>query len=275
MVDDRTQRVADLFDLVAPTYDQVGVDLFQPIAHRLVDLLQPRPGDRAVDLGCGRGALTLPLAHAVGPGGTVLACDVSPAMVEAARQAAAGLPQVTVEHLDAADPGLSPRSADIVAASLVIFFLPDPADALHRWVEALARGGRLGLTTFGAQDEVWKSVDALFDPYLPADMLDARTSGARGPFGSSEATSDLLRSTGLTEVETLVEPLTVSFDDPEMWRRWTMSVGQRRMWGFVPDEERPELFTRATALLEAARGEGGLIRLRQDVRYSVGTAPLS
>ncbi|MDX6276957.1 MAG: hypothetical protein QOJ72_1085 [Nocardioidaceae bacterium] len=275
MVSTRTQQVADLFDLVAPTYDQVGVDLFQPIAQRLVELLHPGPGDRAVDLGCGRGALTIPLAEAVGPDGTVTAGDVSPAMVEAAQQATRHLPQVTVEHLDAGEPDLSSQSADIVAASLVIFFLPEPADALQRWVRLLVPGGRIGLTTFGAQDEVWKSVDALFDPYLPADMLDARTSGARGPFGSSDATSELLRSAGLTAVETLVEPLTVSFDDPEMWRRWTMSVGQRRMWGFVPDSERPELFARAAALLGAARDGVGPIRLRQDVRYSLGTAPLS
>ncbi len=275
VVTSRTQQVAELFDLVAPTYDQVGVDLFQPIAHRLVDLLNPRPGERAVDLGCGRGAVTLPLAQAVGPSGSVVAGDVSNAMVTAAQLATAKLPQVQVKIVDAADPRLPSRSADLVAASLVLFFIPDPATALRRWVELLVPGGRIGLTTFGAQDAVWKSVDALFDPYLPADMLDARTSGARGPFASSEATSELMRTTGLNAVETLVEPLTVSFDDAEMWRRWTMSVGQRRMWSLIPEPEQPALMARAATLLEPARDATGVIRLRQDVRYSVGATPLS
>jgi len=102
MSTDRVQQVAQLFDLVAPTYDQVGVDMFVPIAQRLVQLLAPQAGENAVDLGCGRGAVTLPLAEAVGPSGTVLAGDVSTAMVEATRQATAHLPQVVVEPIDAA-----------------------------------------------------------------------------------------------------------------------------------------------------------------------------
>jgi ubiquinone/menaquinone biosynthesis C-methylase UbiE len=275
MPSERVQQVAQLFDAVAPTYDQVGVDLFGPIAQRLIELLAPQPGEHAVDLGCGRGAVTLPLAEAVGSHGTVVAGDVSTAMVAATRQASAHLPQVRIGELDATDPGLPALSADLVTASLVIFFLPDPADALARWVELLVPGGRIGLTTFGAQDEVWKSVDALFDPYLPAEMLDARTTGARGPFSTSDATDELLSAAGLTSVETVEEPLTVSFDDPEMWRRWTMSVGQRRMWGLVPEAERDELFAQAARLLDSARDAGGVIRLRQDVRYSVGTAPIS
>ncbi len=275
MSTDRVQQVAQLFDLVAPTYDQVGVDMFVPIAQRLVQLLAPQAGENAVDLGCGRGAVTLPLAEAVGPSGTVLAGDVSTAMVEATRQATAHLPQVVVEPIDAAEPNLPAHRADLIAASLVIFFLPDPADALRRWVELLTPNGRLGLTTFGPQDEVWKSVDALFDPYLPAEMLDARTSGARGPFASDDGMVHLMRSAGLPLVENIAETLTVTFDDVEMWQRWTMSVGQRRMWGLVPEIERPEVLARAAMLLETARDEDGLIRLRQGVRYTVGAKVIS
>ena len=48
-----------LWDTLADSYDQVGVDFFAPIAAGLVDALDPRPGERAVDLGCGRGAALL------------------------------------------------------------------------------------------------------------------------------------------------------------------------------------------------------------------------
>ena len=49
-------RVAALFDRVAPTYESVGVPWFEPIADGLVRAVAPQPGERAVDLGCGRGA---------------------------------------------------------------------------------------------------------------------------------------------------------------------------------------------------------------------------
>ena len=76
-------RVADVFDALAPTYDQTGMPFFRPVGARLVELVAPRPGERALDIGCGRGAVTVPLAGAVGADGSVLAVDVSPNMVAA------------------------------------------------------------------------------------------------------------------------------------------------------------------------------------------------
>ena len=63
-VPSRSQQVAGLFDLVADTYDQVGVDFFAPIAKLLIDALAPQPGEDALDVGCGPGAATLLLARA-------------------------------------------------------------------------------------------------------------------------------------------------------------------------------------------------------------------
>ena len=50
-------------------------------------------------------------------------------------------------------------SYDVVASSLVLFFLPDPAAALARWVRLLAPGGRIGLTTFGEEHPVWTALE--------------------------------------------------------------------------------------------------------------------
>ena len=55
--------VAALFDTVADDYDQTGIDFFEPIAAGLVAALDPQPGEPCVDLGCGRGAVTLGLAE--------------------------------------------------------------------------------------------------------------------------------------------------------------------------------------------------------------------
>ncbi|MBC7632338.1 methyltransferase domain-containing protein [Aeromicrobium sp.] len=267
------QQVARLFDELAPTYDHVGVDFFGPMARRLVDLLAPQPGERAIDLGCGRGAVTFALADLVGTTGEVIAGDLSPAMVEATRADTRHLPQVRVFELNASSPPLAPATADIVASAAVIFFLSDPASALSRWIDLLVPGGRLGLTTFGRQDSVWAAVDELFVTYLPPTMLDARTSGTRGPFASADGVDALVSGAGAVAVSTLVEPIDVVFDDVDAWQRWTMSVGQRRMWSCVPDHEKPRLVADAAALLEEARGEDGRLHLRQDVRYTTGRSP--
>src|SRR6476646_6666658 len=85
------QRNARLFDALADTYDAVGGDFFGPIASGLLEALDPRPGESFADLGCGKGALLLPAAQAVGPTGRAVGVDISPGMLSAAREAAEGL----------------------------------------------------------------------------------------------------------------------------------------------------------------------------------------
>ena len=194
---DPVARVRATFEAVADDYDQSGVPFFVPTAEGLVEALGPRPGERVLDIGCGRGAATSLLARAVLPTGAVDAIDLSPAMVEHTRAllAAQGY-DVRAEVMDAGDPDLSPSTYDLIASSLVLFFLPDPAAALARWVSLLAPGGRIGLTTFGQEHAAWSAVNALFRPWLPPAMLDPKAVGPESPFSSDDGMEALLRAAG-------------------------------------------------------------------------------
>ena len=254
--------IVGVFDRAADTYDAVGVPWFGPIADGLVAELAPRPGERALDIGCGRGAVTRPLAQAVGANGTVLAVDLAPQMVAKTAQDFADLPQVSVQVGDAAALDV-PGDWDLIASSLVLFFLPDPAGAATSWVQLLRPGGRLGVTTFGAQDERWKAVDAVFSSYLPPALLDARTSGARGPFASDEGMETLLTDAGLSDVRTATTTVSVTFDDPEQWHAFSWSHGQRAMWEAVPEDQRDAVKAQCVALIDGWTWT-------QQVRYTLG-----
>jgi ubiquinone/menaquinone biosynthesis C-methylase UbiE len=271
----RSQMVAGIFDRVAQQYDRVGVSWFTPIAARLVGELRPRPGERALDIGCGRGAALLPVAEAVAPGGRVTGIDLAPGMIEALRSdvEARGVPGVELQLMDAGDPAFPAASFDLLSASLVLFFLPDPAAALARWRALLVPGGRLGISTFGQQDERWRAVDDVFTPYLSPQMLDARTSGRAGPFASDEGVETLFRVAGLDEVRTTFADVSVVFDDVAQWQDWTWSHGQRAMWEAVPADHRDAVLAEARPRLEAARDDAGQIRLTQQVRYTLGRRP--
>ncbi|HEX2297671.1 MAG TPA: methyltransferase domain-containing protein, partial [Pseudonocardiaceae bacterium] len=56
------------------------------------ELAALRPGDHAVELGCGTGALLAELARAVGSGGRVLGVEPQPEFAEAARRCATAVP---------------------------------------------------------------------------------------------------------------------------------------------------------------------------------------
>ena len=270
---DPVARVRAIFDTVADDYDQTGVPFFAPAAQGLVDALDPQPGARGLDIGCGRGAVTWLLARAVLPSGRLDAVDLSPAMVEHTRSlmATEGL-AVRTAVMDAGDPDLPAASYDVIASSLVLFFLPDPAAALTRWVGLLAPGGRIGLTTFGDSDPVWDRLDALFRPWLPPGMLDPKVVGPDAPFSSDAGMEALLQDAGATDVRTVTRRVDVPWGDVQGWKAFSMSTGQRAMWAMVPAQERDGLESRAAEILQDARDDSGRVVIWQDMRYTLGHA---
>ncbi len=112
-----------------------------------------RPGDRVVEPGCGSGRLTERLAAAVGPGGEVLAFDVSEAMVERAR--GRGLPsharveRATVTAIPAPDAGFD--------QALLLHAFPHfaaRAEALLELARVVRPGGTLWIEHLAARAEV-------------------------------------------------------------------------------------------------------------------------
>lgn len=268
---EQTARVRALFDLVADEYDNVGIPFFGPIAAGLVDAVGVRPGDRALDLGCGRGAASVLLADAVGPAGALTATDLSPAMVEHARAALSGrLANLAVGVGDAGDPDLAAGGFDVVVASLVVFFLPHPDTAVARWVRLLAPGGRLGLSTFGAQSKEWLAMEEALLGFMPA--ADPRTVGPASPFAGDEGVEALLVRGGADGVRTTHRRVGFTFDGFESWLRFSRSVGQRVAWERMGGSDTARILADSERLFASLADAAGRLAVWQDVRYTVGTA---
>jgi ubiquinone/menaquinone biosynthesis C-methylase UbiE len=274
----RSARVAALFDRVADTYENVGVPWFGPIAQGLVRLADPQPGERVLDLGCGRGAALFRLAEAVGESGRVTGIDLSANMIAATRADVSerGLSTVDLHVMDASAPSLPAVGSDpaagydLLVSSLVVFFLPDPLAALTAWRRLLVPPhGRLAISTFGPRDPIWEAVDETFRPYLPPHMLDARTTGAAGPFGSDAGVEALVTAAGYADVRTSGFDVEVVFTDVAEWYAFSWSHGQRAMWEAVPEADRDAVKASATQRLLQARGDDGLIRLGQQIRCTL------
>jgi ubiquinone/menaquinone biosynthesis C-methylase UbiE len=271
----RSAAVAAVFDRVADVYDQVGVPWFTPIARRLVRAAAPGRGERVLDVGCGRGAATIALAEAVGDSGRVTGIDLSAKMIEActAEVAGRGLSNVDLQVMDASSPALPAAAYDVLVSSLVVFFLPDPLAALTAWRRLLvAPDGRLAISTFARRDEVWNAVDATFQPYLPAGMLDARTTGAAGPFSSDESVEELVTAAGYTGARTTRFDTEVTFADVDEWQVFSRSHGQRAMWDAIPEDDHDKVKQIVAEHLEKARGADGRIQLTQQVRCTLATS---
>ena len=69
------------FTQTASRYDTGGTEFFTAMGIRLVDQAQIRPGARVLDVGCGKGAVTLPAARRAGITGRVHAIDLARPML--------------------------------------------------------------------------------------------------------------------------------------------------------------------------------------------------
>ncbi len=109
----------------------------------LLDRVSLRPGQAAIDLGCGpRGILDL-LAGRVAPGGRVVGLDADPAHAAMATEfaAARGLRGVDIITADARTTGLPTGSFDVVHARTLLVNLPDPAGVAAEMVRLARPGG--------------------------------------------------------------------------------------------------------------------------------------
>jgi arsenite methyltransferase len=107
--------------------------------------LDPRPGETVLDLGSGPGLDAFLAARAVGPEGRVIGVDMTPRMIERAREGArkAGFANVEfregrLEALPVAD-----ASVDAVTSNCVINLVPDKAAVFREVARVLRPGGRM------------------------------------------------------------------------------------------------------------------------------------
>jgi ubiquinone/menaquinone biosynthesis C-methylase UbiE len=115
----------------------------RPESVALLDRIGLKPGQSALDLGCGpRGILDL-LSAAVSPGGSVTGLDADPAHVAMAGRFAGqhGLANVEVMAGDARHTGLPEGSFDLVHARTLLATIPRPAEVITEMVRLARPGG--------------------------------------------------------------------------------------------------------------------------------------
>jgi demethylmenaquinone methyltransferase / 2-methoxy-6-polyprenyl-1,4-benzoquinol methylase len=142
-------EVRSMFDRIAPIYDPMntlmtaGLDARWRRAAAFAARLAP--GETAVDVACGSGALTRELARAVGPSGLVVGVDIADRMLECARRRppAAGAAQPDYLHGDALALPLADEGADAATIAFGLRNVPDYAACLAEMRRVVRPGARV------------------------------------------------------------------------------------------------------------------------------------
>jgi SAM-dependent methyltransferase len=206
-----------IFDVSADAYGQFIGLYSEPLAAQFADLAGARPGQRALDVGCGPGALTATLAARLGAR-AVCAVEPSEQFVTAVRER---LPGVDVRMSPAEQLPFTDAVFDVVAAQLVVQFMADPVAGLREMGRVTRSGGIVAACVWDRQRApmaaFWSAAREL-DPGAP--------DGSDRPGARAGQLAEFFAQAGLGDASGT--ELTVQIRHPTFehwWERFTLGVG--------------------------------------------------
>jgi ubiquinone/menaquinone biosynthesis C-methylase UbiE len=133
-------------DEAAAEYDRAFAHVTAYFMPFLLGAADVTPGMRVLDIATGTGLSAAAALAAVGPTGHVAAADVSPAMVERARERLGNAPNASVSVEDGQALSFADSSFDVVLCNLGLMFFPDPVRGLSEFRRVLRPGGRVAVS---------------------------------------------------------------------------------------------------------------------------------
>lgn len=241
---------AERFDALAPIYDQV-VPFFRLLGERLVQWTAPTPGQRVLDLGAGRGAVSRALSRWMGPAADIVAGDVSTEMLAELR--ALQLPGVTVKYLDATaidEPG---GSFDVVFSAFVLHFLAGRARALTEVARVLRPSGTFVMSVPGPGDNEgwWAAYGRIVDEFRERAQFPKATPPPR------ELWDEMAVAAGLRVVDRTTVEVCMALDGREQHWDWLSAHTHRGLYNALDEQAKEEFRERVLESLRTEHPTGG------------------
>ena len=185
----------------------------------LVELAEPRPSERVLDVACGTGVVARIAATRVGPTGTVVGIDLNPGMLSLARSLVSrdsrSGGQLQWQEASADKLPFPDGSFNVVYCQLGLQFFADRPAALREMRRVLGTEGRLAVM-------VWRGIHESPGFAVLADALQRHVGQAaaaimRAPFGLTNADEleALVRAAGFQNVAVQQRSGTVRFPSVE------------------------------------------------------------
>jgi SAM-dependent methyltransferase len=232
------------FDVAADAYDRFMGRYSSQLSPQFADLADVKAGQRALDVGCGPGALTAELVERLGAS-SVAAVDPSEPFVVATRER---YPEVDVQHASAERLPHPDGAFDATLAQLVVHFMADPVAGLREMARVTRNGGTVAAS-------VWDHAGGR-SPLTPfwrgARELDARADDESGLPGTRAGhLAELLETAGLASIEQTELTAAVEFATfDEWWEPFTFGIGPAGAYANgLDDARRSELRDRCRQLL--------------------------
>ena len=241
-----------------PTLD----DWYGEVTRQMLDLARIQPGQRVLDIAAGAGEPAVSAAERVGPGGYVLATDISEGIVELALQVARerGFKQIETRAMDGEKLDLPDASFDAVLCRLGLMYMPHPVTALGEWRRALRAGGRVAVVVFSTPDRNGWGAPAISIIRRRA-QLPPPVAGQPGPFslGGSGVLEGVFRQAGFATPEVRAVPVPLRMTTTAEYIRFAREAfgAFNAMMAHLPPQERESVWKEVEDSMRSFESPGG------------------
>ena len=265
------QGIKRTFDLAASGYDTPAMRYFPFSADVLAASLQPKRGDKVLDLATGTGMAAIAIAQMLGPAGRVQAIDLSDKMLDKALQNIhkAGLSNIDLHTMDAEQLEFKSQYFDAASCAFGLFFLPDMLKGAKEVLRVLKPGGRFIYTTF-AQQAFSPLVD-LFREHIIEFGVKFPTDGWRR-LVDEQACLDLLQAAGFEQTRINKRQLGYHLAHHLDWWEILYNSGFRGMLEQLDPQQLGEFRQRHLAEIDKLKTDKG-IWLDVEVIFVFGKRP--
>lgn len=258
----------------SPTIERAG----QRVNDTLVGMARIRAGDKVLDVGTGYGQPLATILERVGPHGSAVATDLSPQMIELARErvASTGIENATFHVANGESLDIPERDFDAALGRWVVMLMADP-DACLRRVHALLRpGGRFAVAVFS---------DPSRSPFLSVAGSTVRRETGVGPpkpgepnvfrFADAADLEQRFRAAGFDEVARETAAGECAFESAEGYIQFLQEAAQdiNRLVEGESAERQSAIWQAVADAVQPYRASDGQIRLGLECHCIAGRKP--
>ncbi len=237
---------------------------------RLLAAARVGPGHRVLDVATGTGVAAEAASTAVGPGGSVVATDLSPAMLERARERLGAMRNVSLAVEDGQSLSFPDRQFDSVLCAMGLMLFPDPARGLAAFRQVLRDGGWAAVSVNTVPERAFVT---RIDPIIGRHAPEHAAMGARHfSLGSAEILRALFAAAGFRDIETATEARRYTFSSFAAYFK-PIEDGQGptgQAYVALPAEARRLVREETRRQLEGTAAEGGPVAVDVELLFGCG-----
>ncbi len=260
---DSKEKVKAAFDRSAGKFDEVGPQYFRYFGELLASEAGIQPDDNVLDIACGRGAVTFPIAKMLSAKGKVTGIDISGPMIGNCRNSLNNTPLQNIDFrvMDAENLEFHDAVFDVITSGFGLFFLSDIAKGFNEIKRVLKPEGTLTFTSWQKPYHT-ELLQEILERVIPGLMTNPKVQSGKlsfEDFRTENGITGMLENAGLTKISISTETYLCKYRDEDEWLQSRWNTWNRSHLERIPATDADKLKSSLIAVLSRYRTPEGIV----------------